>query len=73
LLGLASRRGYAISRSRSEHAGGKIFLGYRSAIGTPDRIEVDLNYLFRTPLSPLQRVLYGSPVTWIGRMSVPLA
>ena len=53
LLGLASRRGYAISRSRPEHAGGKIFLGYRSAIGTPDRIEVDLNYLFRTPLEPV--------------------
>jgi hypothetical protein len=50
LLGLASRRGYAISRSRPEHAGGKIFLGYRSAHGTPDRVEVDLNYLFRTPI-----------------------
>jgi hypothetical protein len=53
LLGLASRRGYAISRSRPEHAGGKIFLGYRSVLGTPDRIEVDLNYLFRTPLEPV--------------------
>jgi predicted nucleotidyltransferase component of viral defense system len=50
LLGLASRRGYAISRSRPEHAGGKIFLGYRSVLGIQDRIEVDLNYLFRTPL-----------------------
>jgi predicted nucleotidyltransferase component of viral defense system len=54
LLGLAARRGYAISRSRREHAGGKIFLGYRSALATPDRIEVDLNYLFRTPLEPVE-------------------
>ncbi len=53
ILGLASRRGYAIRRSRPEHAGGKIFLGYRSVLGTPDRIEVDLNYLFRTPLEPV--------------------
>jgi predicted nucleotidyltransferase component of viral defense system len=53
LTGLASRRGYTISRSRPEHAGGKIFLGYRSALGTPDRVEVDLNFLFRTPLNPV--------------------
>lgn len=53
LLGLASRRGYAVSRSRPEHAGGKIFLGYRSAQGTPDRVEVDLNFLFRTPIEPV--------------------
>jgi predicted nucleotidyltransferase component of viral defense system len=53
LTGLASRRGYTISRSRPEHAGGKIFLGYRSALGTPDRVEVDLNFLFRTPLHPV--------------------
>lgn len=61
LLGLASRRGYAISRSRPEHAGGKIFLGYRSALGTPDRIEVDLNYLFRTPLEPVAARLVWQP------------
>ena len=54
ILGLASRRGYAVSRSRPEHAGGKIFLGYRSVLGTPDRIEVDLNFLFRTPLEPVE-------------------
>ena len=53
LTGLASRHGYAISRSRPEHAGGKIFLGYRSALGTSDRVEVDLNFLFRTPLHPV--------------------
>lgn len=28
-------------------------VGYRSALGTPNRIEVDLNYLFRTPLEPV--------------------
>lgn len=53
LLGLASRRGYTIRRSRTEHAGGKIYLGYRSVLGTQDRIEVDLNYLFRTPVEPV--------------------
>lgn len=53
LLGLATRRGYTIRRSRTEHAGGKIYLEYRSALGTQDRIEVDLNYLFRTPIEPV--------------------
>lgn len=59
LTSLASRRGYVITRSRPEHAGGKIFLGYRSALGPPDRVEVDLNFLFRTPLhAPTLRSLW---------------
>jgi predicted nucleotidyltransferase component of viral defense system len=49
---IAEGRGYRIQRSRDEHAGRKLFLGYMNAAGTGDRIEVDLNFLFRVPLDP---------------------
>jgi hypothetical protein len=47
---IAEGRGYRIQRSRDEHAGRKLFLGYTNAAGTGDRVEVDLNFLFRVPL-----------------------
>lgn len=43
-------QGYQIQRSRDAHAGRKVYLSYTSAAGTRDRIEVDLNFLFRIPL-----------------------
>ncbi len=43
-------QGYRVQQSRDAHAGRKIYLSYISAAGTPDRIEVDLNFLFRIPL-----------------------
>lgn len=58
-LGRAGR--YEIQWSRPEHAGRKIFLKYRSASGTPDRIEVDLNFLHRVPLTPPHRVEMWQP------------
>jgi len=47
---LGRRRGYQPRWSAESHAGRKIFLTYRSVIGHDDRIEVDLNYIFRLPL-----------------------
>ncbi len=44
---LGQRRGYSVQRSSDAFAGRKIFLGYRSTVGSSDRIEVDLNFLFR--------------------------
>lgn len=52
---LARRRSYRIQRSRDEHAGRKIYLLYRAAAGPVDRIEVDLNFLFRQPLGEVRR------------------
>ena len=49
---LAAGEEYQLQRAPEEHAGRKFYLGYRNAFGTPDRIEVDLNYLFRVPLAP---------------------
>jgi len=50
IYGLSRRRGYQPQQSADSFAGRKIFLSYRSVLGPNDRIEVDLNYLFRVPL-----------------------
>lgn len=54
-------QGYHVQRSRDAHAGRKIFLSYASAAGTRDRIEVDLNFLFRTPLGEVARRALWQP------------
>lgn len=44
---LAARSGYRVRRSTEAFAGRKLYLEYASAEGFPDRISVDLNFLFR--------------------------
>jgi predicted nucleotidyltransferase component of viral defense system len=51
LAGLAARMQYQIQWSADAFAGRKLYLQYRSALGVPERIEVDVNYLFRLPLA----------------------
>src|SRR3989442_4914000 len=58
---IASGQGYRVQRSHGEHAGRKFFLGYAGAQGTADRIEVDLNFLFRLPLHGLVRASLWQP------------
>ena len=48
---LGRRRGYVIQRSPDAFAGRKVFLRYTSAFGAPERIEADLNFIFRVPLA----------------------
>ena len=43
-------QGYRVQHSRDAHAGRKIYLSYINLAGTPDRMEIDLNFLFRVPL-----------------------
>jgi predicted nucleotidyltransferase component of viral defense system len=55
-------QGYRVQQSRDAHAGRKIYLSYPSSVGTPDRIEVDLNFLFRVPLGEITtRPLWQPP------------
>jgi len=55
-------QGYRVQQSHDAHAGRKIYLSYTSAAGTPDRIEVDLNFLFRIPLGEVTtRPLWQPP------------
>jgi predicted nucleotidyltransferase component of viral defense system len=48
---LARRKGYRVQQSRDAFAGRKMYLHYRSVLGPEDRIEVDLNFLFRVPVA----------------------
>lgn len=47
---IARGQAYAVQRSADAHAGRKLYLGYRSAFGGGDRIEIDINYQYRVPL-----------------------
>jgi predicted nucleotidyltransferase component of viral defense system len=55
LQGLLSLRGYRLRRIPEEHAGGKWYLRYPSALGGEANLELDLNFMFREPLWPLVR------------------
>lgn len=48
---LARRQGYRVQQSADAFAGRKYYLLYRSVVGPEERIEVDLNFLFRMPIA----------------------
>jgi len=59
---IAHGQGYRIQHSREAHAGRKLYLSYTSVAGTGDRIEVDLNFLYRVPLGDIwRRALWQPP------------
>jgi len=49
---VCSREGLNIRRVPTEHAGGKWRLTYAASKGAPGNLELDINYLLRTPLWP---------------------
>jgi hypothetical protein len=51
---VCNREGFAVRRFPVEHAGGKWFLRYESAIGKGEDLEIDLNFMFRTPCGQLR-------------------
>jgi predicted nucleotidyltransferase component of viral defense system len=51
LLQLVNRLEYRIQESAESFSGEKFFLSYRSVAGTSDRIEIDVNFLWRVPFS----------------------
>lgn len=53
LSGLLQRSGLTVKRTPTEHAGGKWRLTYNSAVQPSGNLELDLSYLFRTPLWPV--------------------
>ena len=52
---IAHSEGYTVSSSADSHAGRKLYLQYINFSGNRDRVEVDINYMFRVPLQPLSR------------------
>ena len=55
IIELAERRNYRIQKSADAFAGQKIFLCYQSVMGPEERIEVDLNFLFRLPITEIEK------------------
>ena len=54
VVDLARRQGYRVQLSADAFAGRKYYLVYRSVAGSEDRIEVDLNFLFRLPVCGIE-------------------
>jgi predicted nucleotidyltransferase component of viral defense system len=52
IAAVCGREGFTVRRVPSEHAGGKWYLRYSSALGQNANLELDLNFMFRAPLSP---------------------
>ena len=56
---VARAGGYQVTHSPDEHAGRKLYLGFRSHTGSLDRIELDINYQMRQPIGPpVERALW---------------
>ena len=51
---VCSREGMQVTRVPSDHAGGKWRLRYASAQGGGGTLEVDINFMFRVPLWPVE-------------------
>ncbi len=49
---VCGRLGLRVRRTPHEHAGGKWRLSYQTAAGRPGGLELDINFLLRTPLWP---------------------
>jgi predicted nucleotidyltransferase component of viral defense system len=52
---LARRKGYRVQLSRNAFAGRKFYLVYRSVLGPEERLELDLNFLFRVPIAATRK------------------
>lgn len=68
---VCSREGLAIKRMPDEHAGGKWRLSYQASSGSSGNLELDVNFMLRTPLwSP--RNATCCPVGSFGSRPVPI-
>jgi predicted nucleotidyltransferase component of viral defense system len=54
LQSVFAREGFGVRRMPEGHAGGKWAMRYGSALGESSNLEVDINFMFRVPLWPLQ-------------------
>jgi hypothetical protein len=68
LTDLVRRLGYQVQQSSEAAASRKFYATYRSVLGPNDRIELDINYLWRTPLAGVRRAELWQP----GELERPL-
>jgi len=64
---LFERMGLKQSRNPREHAGGKMVWRYPGALGNQGNVEVDINYMYRVPLLPIEKrdsiIMAGKQIT----------
>ena len=53
IITIAQGQNYQVQASKESHAGRKLYLSYINTMRTRDRVEVDLNYVFRVALGPV--------------------
>ena len=68
---IAGRQNLALVRAPASHAGCKWSFRYASSLGSGGTLEVDLNYLYRQPLWPVQR-LDSHPLGSIFARGIPV-
>lgn len=54
IIEICKRHGLTLARNPNRHAGGKMIWRYPSALGQMGNLEVDLNYMYRVPLWPIE-------------------
>jgi predicted nucleotidyltransferase component of viral defense system len=62
LVSCCERAGCAVRRTPTEHAGGKFRLRFPSVLGGTQNLEVDVSYVARISLLPMERRPMSSPV-----------
>lgn len=61
IIEISRRLGYRVQRSADTFAGRKLFLQYRSELGQNERIEIDLNFIFRVPFAGIEVLQLWQP------------
>lgn len=54
MISICQKQGFYLDRNPKVHAGGKMIWRYPSVITQTGNLEIDLNYMFRTPLWPIE-------------------
>lgn len=68
---VCAREGFTIRRLPTDHAGGKWRLSYESSVTQSGNLEVDLNFMFRVPLWPID-LLDSKPVGSYQACAIPI-
>ena len=56
LFKIMQQNNFDLERSPNHYAGGKMIWRYPSALGQKGNLEIDLNYMYRKPLWPIQHI-----------------
>ena len=54
IVAICERHGLTLDRNPNRHAGGKMIWRYPSALGQMGNLEIDLNFMYRIPLWPIE-------------------